>query len=151
MAHVYASRAVLPQMLERGTGYLVNVASAAGLLTEFGSQVYSVTKHAAVAFSEWLAISYGEYGLRVSCVCPQGVATPMALDHAAEARHLELHLIEPEEVADRVVEGMREERFLILPHPEVREYCVRRASDADRWLRGMRRHRARLYGERPQG
>jgi len=149
MAHVYAARAVLPQMLERGSGYLLSVASAAGLLAELGSQAYSVTKHAAVAYSEWLAISYAEYGISVSCVCPQGVETRMATDHLEGAEHIAATLISPEAVAECVVEGMEAESFLILPHPEVREYAVRRASDVDRWLRGMTRLRTKLYGERP--
>jgi NAD(P)-dependent dehydrogenase (short-subunit alcohol dehydrogenase family) len=151
MAHVYAARAVLAQMLERESGYLVNVASAAGLLTEMGSQAYSVTKHAAVAFSEWLAIAYAEYGIEVSCVCPQGVDTRMVRDSRHGADHLLKTLIPPEAVAECVVAGMEAGIFLILPHPEVREYAVRRASDVDRWLRGMARYRTELYGEKPRG
>jgi NAD(P)-dependent dehydrogenase (short-subunit alcohol dehydrogenase family) len=151
MAHVYAARAVLPQMLERASGYLVNVASAAGLLTDLGSQAYSVTKHAAVGFSEWLAIAYANCGIKVSCVCPQGVDTRLVRDAPLPADHLLDTLISPEAVADSVVAGLESETFLILPHPEVREYAVRRASDTDRWLRGMARYRAKLYGEKPQG
>jgi NAD(P)-dependent dehydrogenase (short-subunit alcohol dehydrogenase family) len=151
MAHVYAARAVLPQMLERESGYLVNVASAAGLLTELGSQAYSVTKHAAVAFSEWLAIAYADYGIEVSCVCPQGVDTRMVRDNAQGTDHLRATLIAPEAVAESAVAGMETGSFLILPHPEVREYAVRRASDVDRWLRGMVRYRRSLYGAKPPG
>lgn len=148
MAHVYAARAVLPAMLARGHGHLLQTASAAGLLTDLSSHAYSVTKHAAVAFAESLAIAYGDRGIRVSCLCPQGVRTPMLLgvgDHDA-ARHLLPGAIEPEQVADAVVVGLRDERFLILPHPEAAEFYRRRALDTDRWLAGMRRLRAKLYG-----
>ncbi len=149
MAHVYAARTVLPSMLRRGSGYLLSTASAAGLLTDLGSQAYSVTKHAAVAFAEWLAIRYGEQGIGVSCLCPQGVRTPM-LQGAADSGaggHLVPEMIEPEEVAEAVVRGLAAGTFLILPHPRVREYAQRRAGDADRWLAGMRRLRRSLYGE----
>jgi NAD(P)-dependent dehydrogenase (short-subunit alcohol dehydrogenase family) len=154
MAHVYAARAVLPAMLERGEGWLLQTASAAGLLTDVSGHAYSVTKHATVAFAEWLAIAYGERGIRVSCLCPQGVRTPMLRGAAAAAGvagapHLERDAIEPDAVADAVVAGLADERFLILPHPEVREYAQRRAADPDRWLAGMRRMRARLYPTRP--
>jgi NAD(P)-dependent dehydrogenase (short-subunit alcohol dehydrogenase family) len=148
MAHVYAARAVLPAMLARGEGYVLTTASAAGLLTDLGSLAYSVTKHAAVALAEALAIAYGERGIRVSCLCPMGVRTPMVEGAAAAGvgAHLLPVAIEPEAVADAVVEGLRDERFLILPHPEVAEFFRRRADDPDRWLRGMRRLRAQLYG-----
>ena len=143
MAHVWASRALLPEMLERGEGYLVNTASAAGLLTQVSSLVYSVTKHAAVALAEWMAIEYGEKGVRVSCICPQGVRTPM-LDLAMEepagaAALMSGGLIEPEDVAEAVVEGLREERLLILPHENVAGFLALKGSDPERWLRGMRR------------
>ncbi len=141
MAHIYAARAALPQMLERGSGYLLNTASAAGLLTQIGSAAYSVTKHAAVAFAEWLAITYGDRGIKVSCLCPQGVKTDMlmAAARAGSAGFLLAGAIEPEEAAEAVVRGLAEEKFLILPHPEVAEYFRRKAGDYDRWLRGMRR------------
>jgi NAD(P)-dependent dehydrogenase (short-subunit alcohol dehydrogenase family) len=141
MAHIYAARAVLPQMLKRGEGYLLNTASAAGLLTQIGSAPYSVTKHAAVAFAEWLAITYGDRGIKVSCLCPQGVRTNllMAGALAGSAGFLLEGAIEPEEAAEAVVRGLEEEKFLILPHPEVAEYLRRKANDYDRWLRGMRR------------
>jgi len=147
MAHVYAARALLPGMLARGSGYLLSTASAAGLLTDLGSQVYSVTKHAAVAFAEWLAIHYGDRGIGVSCLCPQGVHTPMLMGAAAAGagEHLTPDMIPPEEVAEAVVAGLRREEFLILPHPAVREYFQRKAQDYDRWLRGMRRLRDRVY------
>lgn len=140
MAHVYAARAVLPSMLAAGHGYLLQTASAAGLLTQIGSAPYTLTKHAAVAFAEWLAITYGDRGIRVSCLCPQGVRTRM-LDGASESVRelLEGSALAPDAVADVVVAGLRDERFLILPHPEVAEYARRKAADPDRWLRGMRR------------
>jgi NAD(P)-dependent dehydrogenase (short-subunit alcohol dehydrogenase family) len=148
MAHVYAARAVLPAMLERGSGYLLSTASAAGLLTDLSTQAYSVTKHAAVAFAEWLAIAYGDRGIRVSCLCPQGVQTPMlrAAADATGAGHLLADAIEPEDVAEAVVQGLAREEFLILPHPQVREYLRRKVDDPDRWLAGMRRLRARAFG-----
>ena len=149
MAHVYAARAVLPAMLERGEGTLLQTASAAGLLTDLGGCAYSVTKHAAVAFAEWLSIAYGDRGIRVACLCPQGVRTPMlraAEEAGGGAPHLAADAIEPDAVADAVVAGLADGRFLILPHPQVREFSARRAGDPDRWLGGMRRLRGRLYG-----
>jgi NAD(P)-dependent dehydrogenase (short-subunit alcohol dehydrogenase family) len=145
MAHVYAARAVLPQMLERGEGYLLQTASAAGLLTQIGSAPYSVTKHAAVALAEWLAVTYGDRGIKVSCLCPQGVLTNM-LEQAEGGHFLRAGALTPEEVAEIVVTGLREEKFLILPHPEVAQYFHRKADDYDRWLRGMRRLQARIQG-----
>lgn len=148
LAHVYAVRAVLPSMLERGSGYLLHTASAAGLLTQLGDLPYSVTKHAVVALAEWLSITYGDAGIRVSCLCPQGVRTGMVA--AAPARTAGAFvlaaegLLEPEDVADAVVDALADERFLVLPHPEVQEYFRRKADDYDRWLRGMRRLRARF-------
>jgi NAD(P)-dependent dehydrogenase (short-subunit alcohol dehydrogenase family) len=140
MAHIYAARAVLPGMLERGSGYLLQTASAAGLLTQIGSAPYSVTKHAALAFAEWLAITYADAGIKVSCLCPQGVRTTMlASTHGGAGDMLREHALEPEVVANAVVRGLADERFLILPHPEVAEYFCRKAEDYERWLRGMRR------------
>jgi NAD(P)-dependent dehydrogenase (short-subunit alcohol dehydrogenase family) len=143
MAHVWASRALLPDMLERGEGYLVNTASAAGLLTQVSSLVYSVTKHAAVSLAEWLAIEYGESGIRVSCICPQGVRTPMleaAMDEPASAAALLAGgVIEPDEVADAVVRGIEDERLLILPHDEVAGFMALKGSEPERWIAGMRR------------
>jgi NAD(P)-dependent dehydrogenase (short-subunit alcohol dehydrogenase family) len=141
MAHVYAARAVLPGMLARGEGYLLHTASAAGLLSQIGSAPYAVTKHAAVAFAEWLSITHGDEGIKVSCLCPQGVRTNMLGNGGAL---LGPTAIEPEQVADAVVEGLRTEQFLILPHPEVREYFRRKGDDYDRWLAGMRRLQARV-------
>jgi NAD(P)-dependent dehydrogenase (short-subunit alcohol dehydrogenase family) len=144
-AHIYAARAVLPAMLARGEGYLLQTVSAAGLLTQIGSAPYAVTKHAALAFAEWLSVTYGARGIRVSCLCPQGVRTNMLLD---PARTRESFLVEgslsPEQVAECAVEGLLDERFLILPHPEVAEYFLRKATDYGRWLRGMRRLFAKL-------
>jgi NAD(P)-dependent dehydrogenase (short-subunit alcohol dehydrogenase family) len=143
MAHVWASRALLPEMTARGEGYLLNTASAAGLLTQVSSLVYSVTKHAAVSLAEWLAIEYREAGVRVSCICPQGVRTPMlelAMHEPAGAAALASGgLIEPEDVADAVVAGIGEERFLILPHENVKGFMALKGSDPERWLKGMRR------------
>ena len=150
MAHVYAARAVLPGMLARGEGYLLNTASAAGLMTNIGAAPYAVTKHAAVALAEWLAITHGDAGIKVSCLCPQGVKTPMLLGGAEvgedAANMLLPGAIEPEDVAEAVVQGLADERFLILPHPEVAEYMKRKAGDYDRWLAGMRRLQARVLG-----
>jgi NAD(P)-dependent dehydrogenase (short-subunit alcohol dehydrogenase family) len=145
MAHIYAARAVLPSMLARGEGYFLSTVSAAGLLTQVGSAPYAVTKHAALAFSEWLSVTYGDRGLRVSCLCPQGVKTPM-LGDASSPSFLYEGALEPDEVAEVAVQGMREERFLLLPHPEVATYFSRKASDYDRWIRGMRRLNAKVTG-----
>jgi NAD(P)-dependent dehydrogenase (short-subunit alcohol dehydrogenase family) len=140
MAHVYAARAVLPQMLARGEGYLLQTVSAAGLLTQIGSAPYSVTKHAALGFAEWLAITYGDQGIRVSALCPQGVKTDMLLkaQFAGGAFLLE-GALEPEQVADEVVKTIAEEKFLVLPHPEAAKYFQNKANDYERWIRGMRK------------
>jgi len=150
MAHIYAARAVVPAMLSAGRGYLLQTASAAGLLTQIGSAPYAVTKHAAVAFAEWLAVTYGDQGIKVSCLCPQGVRTPM-LDGAPAAVRglLGESALDPETVADAVIAGLADERFLILPHPEVAEYFRRKADDYDRWIRGMRRLQQRIAGDAP--
>ena len=146
MAHVVAARIVVPGMVERGGGTFLSTASAAGLLTQIGDAGYSVTKHGAVALAEWLAITYGDRGLRVHCLCPQGVDTDMVRggrgSSAVETVALQ-GLLQPAEVADAVVEAMSEGRFLVLPHPEAGDYYVRRATDTDRWLAGMRRLQAR--------
>jgi NAD(P)-dependent dehydrogenase (short-subunit alcohol dehydrogenase family) len=143
MAHVWAARALLPEMVGRGEGYLINTASAAGLLTQVSSLVYSVTKHAAVSLAEWLAIEYGDSGVRVSCICPQGVRTPMldlAMEEPAGAAALAAGgLIEPEDVADAVIAGIREERVLILPHENVAGFLAMKGSAPERWIEGMRR------------
>jgi NAD(P)-dependent dehydrogenase (short-subunit alcohol dehydrogenase family) len=143
MAHIYAARAVLPQMLERKEGYLLQTVSAAGLLTQIGSAPYSVTKHAALSFAEWLAITYGDRGIRVSALCPMGVRTNMlAQAQFGGGAFLLESAIEPEQAADATVKAMGEERFLVLPHPEVAKFFQNKASDYDRWLRGMRRLQA---------
>lgn len=144
MAHVYGARAVVPQMLERGEGYLLQTASAAGLLSHPESAVYAVTKHAAVALAEWLAIQYGDRGIRVSCLCPQGVRTPMLMGREGDRKSfLQENMVTPEQVADDVIAAMREERFLVLPHPEVLDYLRGKTADVERWLGGMRRLRAK--------
>jgi NAD(P)-dependent dehydrogenase (short-subunit alcohol dehydrogenase family) len=149
MAHVYAARALLPGWLARGEGYLLHTASAAGLLTGIGQAPYSVTKHGVVALAEWLSITYGDAGVKVSCLCPQGVRTNMLLSGGDdESNFLLPGSVEPEHVAEVVVAGLRDERFLILPHPEVEEYFQRKANDYDRWLKGMRRMQARVFGAR---
>lgn len=152
MAHVFAARAVIPGMVARGEGYLLNTASAAGLLAQIGDAGYSVTKSAAVAFAEWLAITYGDDGIKVSCLCPQGVNTDMVRQGAAGSAGqvvIAQGLIEPEDVAEAVIAGLAAERFLILPHPEVHEYVQRKATDPDRWLGGMRKLQRRIRDAMP--
>ncbi|GIU92651.1 MAG: dehydrogenase [Acidimicrobiia bacterium] len=144
MSHVWAARRLVPEWLARGEGYLLHTASAAGLLTNLFALQYSVTKHAVVALAEWLAVTYGDRGLKVSCLCPQGVNTRL-LDADEKIRRLLAPVaLEPEEVADRVVEGIENEEFLILPHPEVEGYFQNKANDYQRWLDGMRRLQRRL-------
>jgi NAD(P)-dependent dehydrogenase (short-subunit alcohol dehydrogenase family) len=144
-AHLYAARAVLPEWRKRGKGYFLNTVSAAGVLTQIGSAPYAVTKHAALAFAEWLSASYGDEGIGVSALCPQGVRTNMIL---AEPGHFLLEGAKTvEEVCDAVIAGLRDETFLILPHPEVAEYFRRKAGDYDRWLRGMRRLKAKVFSQ----
>ncbi len=142
MSHVFSARALIPRMVARGGGYLLHTASAAGLLTSPGAAPYAVTKHAAVALAEWIAITHGPDGIKISCLCPQGVTTPLVMGTPgvlATEVVVAQGMIEPADVADAVIAGLRDERFLILPHPEVREYAVNRASDHDRWIRGMQR------------
>ncbi len=147
MAHVYAVRAVAPKMAARGSGYLIHTASAAGLLSHIQSATYSVTKHAAVAFAEWVSIKYRDRGVRVSVLAPQAVRTPMtARPDGAEVASVD-GMIEPEQLADSVIEAMAAEKFLILPHPEVYAYMQRKVGDVDRWLEGMNRWRARAGSE----
>ncbi|MEP7099954.1 MAG: SDR family oxidoreductase [Burkholderiales bacterium] len=149
MAHVYAARAVLPQMLARGEGYLLQTASAAGLLSQVNAAPYSVTKHAAVGFAEWLSIAHGDAGIRVSCLCPQGVLTPMLMGADGMQRahsFLGEGALSAEAVAGEVMTAIREERFLVLPHPEVLTFMQRKTADYDRWIRGMRRLRAQVMG-----
>jgi NAD(P)-dependent dehydrogenase (short-subunit alcohol dehydrogenase family) len=147
LAHVRASRELLPGWLRRGSGCFIVTVSAAGLLTMLGAAPYSVTKHAAEAYAEWLAATYRHRGLTVHCICPQGVKTRM-LDASGEAGKVVLAdaAIEPEQVAEALWAGMADGRFLILPHPEVHGYYELRASDTDRWLRGMNRLQQRIEG-----
>jgi len=151
LAHVRASRELLPAWLDRGRGTFVVTASAAGLLTMLGSAPYSVTKHAAEAYAEWLAATYGHRGLTVHCLCPQGVRTQMLADSGRAGQVvLMANAIEPEQVADALWEAMRDGRFLVLPHPEVRDYYVLRATDTGKWLRGMSRLQQRIEDEEAQ-
>ena len=149
MAHVYAARAALPAMLERGEGYFLNTVSAAGVLSHPNSAPYATTKHAALGFAESLAIAHGDEGIGVSVICPQAVRTRMlgdldgggVLDGGVQGLD---GVLEPEDVVESAIRALEEERFLVLPHPEVLEYMRHKASDYDRWLRGMRRLRARF-------
>ncbi len=147
-SHYFAARRLVPTWLARGEGYFVSTASAAGLLSQIGSAPYSVTKHAAVAFAEWLSITYGDQGVRVSCLCPQGVNTNMlnsGVDSAgASAVRAGGVVLEPADVAEVVLAAIVAEKFLILPHPEVLTYWQRKTTDIDRWLAGMRRLQARI-------
>ena len=146
MAHIRAARHLVPRMLERGGGYLLQTASAAGLLTQIGLAPYSVTKHGAIAFAEWMSITYGERGLKVSVLCPQAVRTGMTAGTEQGGVAGVDGMLEPDVVADAVISGLAHEQFLILPHPEVAEYFKRKANDYDRWLGGMRRLQSRFPG-----
>jgi len=137
MAHVWAARAVVPEMVARGEGYFLVTASAAGLLNIVETAPYGVTKHAAVAFAEWLRIAYGRKGVRVSCLCPQSVQTRMVTGDGGSAGHD--GILSPEQVAAEVVATMRDEKFLVLPHPQVLQYFQAKAADYDRWLGGMQK------------
>lgn len=143
MAHVYAARAVVGKMVARGQGYLINTASAAGLLSQIDSSSYSVTKHAAVAFAETLAIRYGDKGVGVSVLCPQSVRTAMATRGGGSVASVD-GILEPEQLAECVINTIDKEEFLILPHPEVLNYIQRKTADYDRWIKGMRRLRDRF-------
>jgi NAD(P)-dependent dehydrogenase (short-subunit alcohol dehydrogenase family) len=150
-AHIAAAERLLPGWLERGSGYFLTTASAAGIASQIGSAPYAVTKHAALAFAEWLSITYGARGVGVSCLCPMGVNTPLLTDGLGGEESLGFRVVaasarvlEPDEVADVVVAGLGAERFLLLPHPEVLEFFRRKATDYDRWLSGMRRLQARV-------
>jgi NAD(P)-dependent dehydrogenase (short-subunit alcohol dehydrogenase family) len=146
LAHVYAARHVLPRLVARGRGHLLITASAAGVLTNMDSAPYTVTKHGSLALAEWLAINHGDSGVTFSCLCPQGVNTPMLGEdtRSQSATRAAGGVIEPDQVAADVVAAMADGRFLVLPHPEVQMFEQRRAGDRDRWLAGMRRVRARL-------
>ena len=147
MSHVFAARHLVPRMIERGGGYFLNTASAAGLLNQIGGAAYAVTKHAAVGFGEWLALTHQHEGIRVSMLCPQAVRTAMTDDGVATAAAAGDGLMEPDRLADFVMEGLGDERFLILPHPEVLDYMRRKTADYDRWIGGMSRLKQRLTGE----
>lgn len=144
MGHVNAANELLPEWLERGSGRLVVTASAAGLLTMLGSAPYSVTKHAAVAYAEWLSVTYGDRGITVQCLCPQGVSTPLLPTGAIGDVVFGDNVIEASQVADDVMAALRGDEFYILPHPEVADYYRNRAGHPDRWIRGMRKMQARL-------
>jgi NAD(P)-dependent dehydrogenase (short-subunit alcohol dehydrogenase family) len=149
MGGVVAARHLVPRWVDRGGGYLLVTASAAGLLTTLGDAAYAATKHAAVGLAEWIAITYGDRGVKVSCLCPQGVKTRMVLGEDGEgqlgtSQVKALGLIEPEEVAQAVVEALAEERFLILPHPEVLQYFRNKAENYGRWIGGMRKFQRSL-------
>ncbi len=154
-SHLYAAQAVIPKMIERGGGYLLNTASAAGLLTQFDSGPYAISKHASVALAEWLAINYQASGIGVSVLCPQAVRTrilgkrskAVAKDPGSNQAALD-GILEPETVAADCIEAIREEKFLVLPHPEVAKYFRNKANDYDRWLDGMRRFRDRVLAHR---
>ncbi len=147
MAHVYAARAVLPEMSERGEGYLLQTVSAAGLLSVSDAS-YAVTKHGAMAFAEWLSIAYGDRGIKVSAFCPQGVRTRMLIGSSggSDLPALLEGSVSPDEAAEAVLRGVEAERFLILTHPEVLQYVQRKASDPDRWLRGMSKFQGTARG-----
>lgn len=149
MAYVYATRHALPNMLKRGEGYFLITASAAGLLTQIGSATYSVTKHAALALAEWVHITHGGDGIKVSALCPQAVESKMTAGSRGGVAGLD-GMLKPAQVADAVIEGLADERFMILPHPEVAKYFQNKANDYQRWLRGMQRLQAQ-FGQLPGG
>ena len=142
MAHVYAARAVLPGMIKRESGYLINTSSAAGLLTHIDSATYSTTKHAAIGFAEYLSINYGSKGIKVSVLCPQAVKTAMTLGREDSVASVD-GMLEPDFLAEVVLQSVYDEEFLILPHPEVLTYMQRKTSNYERWLGGMRRFKQR--------
>jgi NAD(P)-dependent dehydrogenase (short-subunit alcohol dehydrogenase family) len=149
MAHVWAARHVVPRMIERGGGYLLNTASAAGLLSQIGSAPYAVTKHAAVALAEWLAITHGDQGIKVSVLCPQAVRTAMTAGNAGGVASVD-GMLEPEDAAEACVRAIEAETFLVLPHPQVLEYMRRKTGDYDRWIRGMRKLNRQYGGGAPR-
>lgn len=151
MSHVFAARAVLPSMLQRGAGYLLQTSSAAGVLTEIGSAPYSVTKHAAVAFAEWLSVTYQKRGIGVSCLCPAGVATDFLDPDDPIHQFLHESSVTPEQVADCVVAGLAEERFLLLPHPEVSEFFAYKGQEYDRWLKNFARLKEKMDRKAERG
>ncbi|MDX2483759.1 MAG: SDR family oxidoreductase [Pseudodonghicola sp.] len=146
MAHVWAARHVVPRMIARGGGYLLNTASAAGLLNQVGAAPYGVTKHAAVGLAEWLALTYGDQGIKVSVLCPQAVRSAMTRGHEDGVAALD-GMLEPEPVAEICVSAIQDERFLVLPHPQVLEYMRLKTADYDRWIGGMRKLNRQFNGE----
>jgi len=148
MAHVYAARHLVPLYVKRGGGYFMNTASAAGLLNQIAGAAYGVTKHAAVGFGEWLALTYAHKGIKVSMLCPQAVRTPMTAQGNASTQAAAVDgMMEPETLADAVMDGLAKESFLILPHPEVLDYMRRKTNDYDRWISGMNRLQLKLIGD----
>ncbi len=148
MAHVYAARHLVPRYVARDGGYFLNTSSAAGLLNQIAGAAYGVTKHAAVGFGEWLALTYAHKGIKVSMLCPQAVRTPMTAQGNSSTQAASVDgMMEPETLADAVIEGLRAESFLILPHAEVLEYMRRKTADYDRWIGGMNRLQLRLLGD----
>ena len=145
MAHVWAARHMVPRMIERGGGYLLNTASAAGLLSQIGSAPYAVTKHAAVGLAEWLALTYGDQGIRVSVLCPQSVRTEMTRGHEDAVAAID-GMLEPGPVAEACLQAIRDETFLVLPHPQVLEYMRNKTRDYDRWIGGMRKLNRKFQG-----
>lgn len=141
LSHIYAARHMVPKWIERGGGYFCSTASAAGLLTQIGSAPYAVTKHAAVAFAEWISVTHGDQGIKVSVLCPQAVRSKMTAGNEDGVASVD-GMIEPAEVAEAVVQAIDQETFLVLPHPQVLTYMQRKTSDYDRWLGGMRRFQA---------
>jgi NAD(P)-dependent dehydrogenase (short-subunit alcohol dehydrogenase family) len=147
LSHLYLSRAIFPSMLERGAGYFLITASASGLLTHPTAAPYAVTKHAALALAEWLSIAYDEHGIKVSCLCPQGVKTQLIASAEGEPENfLMAEAITAEECAGAVIEGLKSESFLILPHPEVARYIVNKAENYERWLHSLRKMRKAVLG-----
>jgi NAD(P)-dependent dehydrogenase (short-subunit alcohol dehydrogenase family) len=144
MAHVYAARAVLPSMIKRGDGYILSTASAAGLLSQIGSAPYSVTKHAAIGFAESVAIAHGGDGIKVSVICPQAVRTGMTRNTDGGGVAGGDGMLEPEQLVETTMQGIRDEQFMILPHAEVQTYIQRKAADYDRWIGGMQRWRSKF-------
>lgn len=145
MAHVWAARHLVPRMIARGGGYLLNTSSAAGLLSQIGSAPYAVTKHAAVGLAEWLSITHGDQGIKVSVLCPQAVRTEMTKDNPDGVASID-GMMEPEVVAEACVRAIEAEAFLILPHPEVLEYMRRKTADYGRWIGGMRKLNRKFRG-----
>lgn len=148
MAHIWAARHMIPRMVARGGGYLLNTASAAGLLSQVGSAPYAVTKHAAVAFAEWIALTHGDDGIKVSVLCPQAVRTDMIKGNEGGVASVD-GLLEPEQVAQDCLQAIADETFLVLPHKEVLDYMRRKTADYDRWIGGMRKLNRQFNPRKP--